>query len=810
MDLLLQDVRYALRSLARAPGFTLVALATLALGIGGTTAIFSVVDGILLRPLPYPEPAAIVRVVNSTAADREGSGFSAADYLDYRNSHRSFAAIAGFRQDVVDLTGGAEPVRLTALETTAAFFDVFGVPALYGRVYTAAVDSPRGPRIAVVSEGMWKQHLGSDTGVVGRTIRLNGLPMTVVGVMPAMFAHPPNPDLWVLAPQEVPTSPVAIEGDALADREVQYFEVVARLRPEVTLVQANDDLRTIGERLSREHSTTNERESAGAIPFHESLVGNMRTALLVLLGAVGFVLLIACANVASLLLARGAARRREFAVRTALGAARGRLVRQLLTESLVLAAAGGALGLLVAYWGVAVLLALAPESIPRLADVRVDPRVTLFAAAASVCVGLLFGIVPAFHGARGEVTAALKDGGRTGTARTRMQNVLVIGEVALALVLLIGAGLMLASFARLRAVDPGFTVRNLVVVGVPLPQARYDNLAQRRFYSQLFERLREDPTTARSALVFPTPFGGANASGGYTVEGAPPQSRADRTVAQLGSVSPGYFQTMGIALLRGRDVALTDTDDRPNVAVINQTMADRDWPGGDPIGKRVAIGGDPADPQSWITVVGVVADSKRADLQAGPQPALYLPHGQFTLPYMGVVVRSDAGETAIASAVRAAVQTLDTELPIEEVETVDRILERVTGQPRFRAFLIASFAGAALLLAGVGLYGLISYTVAQRAPEIGVRLALGATPAQVGRQVLGQGMGLAATGVALGLGAAVAATRLLDGLLYSISATDPRLYAALAALLLLIAALACYVPARRAMRVDPMTALRAE
>jgi predicted permease len=809
VDLLFQDVRYALRSLARAPGFTLVALATLALGIGGTTAIFSVVDGVLLRPLPYPDPAAIVRVSRSTATDPQG-GFSAADYLDYRNLNRSFTAIAGFRQDVIDLTGGAEPVRLTALETTAAFFDVFGIPALHGRVYAEPADSPRGPRIAVISEGMWTQHLGHDAGVVGRTIRLNGIPTTVVGVMPAMFRHPPNPDLWMLAPNDVPTSPVAIEGDPIANREVQYFEVVARLRRDVSLALANDDLRTVGERLAREHPASNEGEQAVAVPLQESLVGDVRTALLVLLGAVGFVLLIACANVAGLLLARGAARRREFAVRAALGAGRARLVVQLLTESLVLALAGGTLGLLVAHWGVTALVALAPESIPRLSDVGLDPRVTLIALAASLCVGLLFGIAPAFHGARGEVSADLKDGGRTGTPRTRTRNVLVVGEVALALVLLIGAGLMLTSFARLQAVDPGFTIRSLVIVGVPVPQARYDNAAQRRFYTQLFERLRANPVTYRSALAFPTPFGGANAAGSYTVEGAPPQSRADRTVAQLGAVSPGYFQTMGIPLLRGRDVALTDTHDGLNVALINQTMADREWPGQDPIGQRVAIGGEPSDPDSWITVVGVVGNSHRADLQSGPEPTVYLPHTQFTLPFMGVVARSDAGEAAIANAVRAAVRSLDTELPIEEVETLERVLERVTGQPRFRALLIASFAGAALLLAAVGLYGLISYSVAQRGPEIGVRLALGATPTQVGRQVLRQGMLLAGAGVGLGLAAAVAATRLLQGLLFSISATDPRVYSTLAALLLVIAALACYVPARRAMRVDPMTALRSE
>ena len=805
-----QDIRYALRSLARAPGFTLVALLTLALGIGATTAIFSVVDGILLRPLPYPDPERIVRILNTTAANREGVGFSAADYLDYKSASRSFDACAGYRQDVVDLTGGAEPVRLIAHETTAAYFDVFAVPAMLGRVYSERTDSPHGPRIAVVSAAAWKQHLGGDASLIGRTIRLNGIPTTVVGVMPEFFTHPPNPDLWVLAPNDVPTSPIALEGKALANREVNYFEVVARLRSGVTQAQANADLRSTGERLAREHMETNEGESAMAVPFQESLVGSVRTALLVLFGAVGFVLLIACANVAGLLLARGAARRREFAVRTALGAASGRLIRQLLTESLVLAGAGGLLGLVLASWGVEALVALAPESIPRLSAVQLDPRVTLFAIAASVLVGVLFGIIPAIQGSRTDMVGALKDGGRTGTARTRTQNLLVVGEVALALVLLIGAGLMLTSFARLRSVDPGFTVTSLVVIGVPLPQARYDNAAQARFYTQLFERLRDNPVTARSALALPTPFGGLNAQAAYAVEGAPPRSRAERPVTHLSAVTPGYFQAMGIPLLRGRDVALTDTRDRQGVVLVNQVIAEREWPGQDPVGKRVAIGGDPTDPTSWITVVGVVANIRRADLQTPPPPTMYLPHAQFTLPYMGVIVRSDAGATAIANAVRAAVRGLDPELPIEEVETLDRILERVTGQPRFRALLIASFAGAALLLAGIGLYGLISYTVAQRSPEIGVRLALGATPRQVGRQVLGQGLTLAAIGVGLGLAAAVGATRLLEGLLYSISATDPAVYGTLAALLLVIAALACYIPARRAMRVDPMTALRSE
>jgi putative ABC transport system permease protein len=806
---ILQDIRYALRSLRRTPGFTLIALITLALGIGGTTAIFSVVDGILLRPLPFPDATAVVNVARTTP-NAEGGAFSAADFIDYKKSNQSLAAFAGYREEIVDLLGAGEPVRLTSLETTAGFFDVFGVPAQLGRVYSEAADSPHGPRVAAVSTKVWRQHLGGDPNIVGRTVRLNGVPMSLIGVMPEGFVHPADVDFWVLAPNDVPTSPIPIEGDLIANREVQYFQAVARLRPDVSLQRANQDLRAIAERTAREFPNTNQGESAVATPFHESLVGDVRTALLVLLGAVGFVLLIACANVASLLLAHGAGRRRELAVRTALGAGRARLIRQLLTESLVLACAGGLLGLLVAYWGVQALVAIAPQSIPRLADVQLDPRVAGFAVALSATVGVLFGIFPALQGARMDPSHALKDGGRTGTARTRTQKLLVVGEVALALMLLIGAGLMLTSFARLRAVDPGFTVTSVVSVFVPLPQARYDNPAQTRFYTQLFERLQSNPMTARSGLGFPLPFGGANAAAGYTVEGAPPLTRPERPIAQLTSVTPGFFQTMGIALLRGRDVQLTDTPDRQGVALVNKTLADKEWPGQDALGKRLAIGGNPDDPQSWMTVVGVVSDSKRGDLQSATEPAIYLPHNTFTLPFMSVVVRSDAGEAAVANTVRAAVRSLDPELPIGDVEALERTVERVTGQPRFRALLIGSFALAALSLAAIGLYGLISYTVAQRSPEIGVRLALGATPLQVGRLILGQGLTLAAAGIALGLAGAVAATRLLEGLLFSISTTDPTVYAALAGLLLAIAALACYVPARRAMRVDPVVALRSE
>lgn len=805
-----QDIRYALRSLGRAPGFTLVALATLALGIGGTTAIFSVVDGILLRALPYPDPARIVMVTRDPGS-LERATLSAADFLDYQRDSRSFAALAGFREDIVDLTGSGEPVRVSALETTAGFFDVFGLPPLAGRVYSSATDRPGGPRVVVVSEGMWRQQLGADPEAVGRTIRLNGIPFTVIGVVPDTIATPPQEiDIFVLAASDVPTSPVPIDGDARASREVQYFHAIGRLAAGVTLADANADLGRIGERLAREFPDTNDRESAAVVPYQDSLVGDVRPALLVLLAAVAFVLLIACANIAALLLARGAARRRELAVRGALGASRGQLVRQLLIESLVLAIAGGLLGLMVSFWGLSALVALAPESIPRLQDVRIDPRVMAFAATASVLVGLAFGVVPALQGSRAHVVDALKDGGRTGTSRTGAQKTLVVAEMALALVLLIGAGLMLTSFVRLRAVDTGFATNHLVSVWVALPQARYDSPAQARFYSELLERVQTNAVTFRSALVFPPPFSGGNASGAYLVEGRRAEPRVDQPVAQLSSVSPGYFQTLGIPLLRGRDVSARDTTDAPQVAVVNQVLAEREWPGEDPIGRRIALGGDPADPDSWMTVVGVVGNSKRSDLQRPTSPAIYLPHTTFTLPFMALLVRSEAGDAAVLGAVRDAARSLDPDLPIPEARSVEQLLERTTGQPRFRALLTGAFAAVALLLAAVGLYGLVSYTVAERVPEIGVRLALGASPAQMMRLVIGQGLGLAGAGIALGLAGAVAATQLIAGLLYSVSTTEPVIYASLALLLLGVAALASYVPARRAMRVDPVTALRTE
>jgi putative ABC transport system permease protein len=794
---LVQDIRYALRSFLRAPGFTLVALLTLALGIGGTTAIFSIVDGVLLRPLPYSDPGRILRI-NRVGANGGLDSFSAADYRDLKKDATSFSAIAGYRSDIVDMTGRSEPVRIIGVQTTAAFFDVFDAAPLLGRTYHEATDKP-GAAVAVISETVWKQQFGSNPAVIGTQVRLNGAPTEIIGVVPEFLRHPQKSDVWMLSPFDVPTSPFGVDGND--SRDIHYFSVMARVARDRQLVEGQQQLKSIGDQVARDHQG-NAGSTFKGEPLASSMVADVRTAMLVLLGAVGFVLLIACANVAGLLIARGAGRRRELAVRTALGAGRGRLLRQLLTESVVLALAGGALGMLVAVWTQYLLVSLAPENLPRLADITLDWRIASFAFAATITVGILFGLTPALQSSRPELNADLKDGGRTGTSRTGMRNVMVVGQVALALVLLIGAGLMLTSFSRLRSVDPGFRTTELVTVELMLPLARFDDTAQRNFYMSVHERLKANPVTANSAMLFPFPFGGGNAQAGLSVIGQPEKPAERRASADLYSISPGYLQTVGVRLIRGRDISDSDGPKSTPVVLISESAV-KEFGGKDPIGEKIDMG-------DAFTVIGIVSDARRRSLDTPPRAAVYLPYTQFVLPYMGAVVRTDRGAGAVASAVKTAVAQIDPDLPIGDVKTMEQIIEESTGEPRFRSFLIASFAVLALLLAAVGVYGLISFTVTQRVPEIGVRLALGASPRQVFTQVIGQGLRLAVIGVVLGLFAAAGATTLVKGLLFNTSATDPVVYGSLAALLLAMAALACYVPARRAMRVDPMTALRSE
>jgi len=793
------NLGHALRTYLRTPGFTIVAIVTLALGIGGATSIFSVVDGILLRPLPYPESDRILRISRTTAHGEDGN-FSAGDFLDVVRESSTLAPLAGFSEEAADVTGRGEAVRVSGLQTTAAFFDVFRVPAIVGRVYDAS-DAP-GRALAVISEGFWARQFGRRTDIVGTQIRVNGTPTEIVGVVPAFFRHPVKADLWSLSPQAVPTSPIPLE-NGLADRDVNYFGAVGRLAPGATLGDANAQLAAVAARIAQAFPDTNRNDSFQARPLSDAMVADVRAGLLLLLGAVACVLLIACANVAGLMLARGLARRREMAVRASLGASQARLAWQMLTESLLLALAGGAAGLLVAAWSLDVLVALAPESLPRLDEVQIDWRVALVAFAATTVVGMISGLAPALVSSRPDLNADLKDGGRTGTpGRTRLRSALVVAEVAAALVLLIGAGLMLTSLSRLRTVDPGYRTTRLVAVDLPLPQARYDESAQRRVYREVLARVQANPTTGQAAMVFPIPLRGSNASATLEIEGWPEDTEDRQPHAELNSVSPDFFQVAGLRLLRGRVFGDLDGPEQPPVAIVNERLAAL-FGAEDPIGRRINLG-------EWATIVGVVSDARRRGLDLAPGPAVYLPYQQFVLPFMGIVVHTDMPPAVVASVVRGAVMEVDADLPIGEVRTIEQLIEDSTGQPRFRTSILLAFAALALLLAAVGIYGLMSFAVSQRTAEMGVRLALGASPWQIGALVVRHGVWLSALGAALGIVVALVAGRAVAGLLFETSVTDPLVFAGLTGLLLTIAALACYVPARRAMRVDPMRALRAE
>ncbi len=754
-----------------------------------------------LRPLPYPNADRIVRLTHAQGTSTDAA-YSAADFLDIKRDATKFANVAGYREDIIDLTGRGEPTRIEGMQTTPAFFDVMAAPPLLGRTYHEGTDAPGAP-ICVISESLWRQQFGGDASVVGSKIRLNGNPMEIIGVVPESVRHPIRAEVWTLSPLPVPVSPIPgdADDDPLAERGVNYFSAVARLKPEATLTDAREELKSIGARLASQYPD-NASDTFSASPLADNLISVVRSALYVLLGVVGFVLLIACANVAGLLMARGTARRREIAVRTALGAGRARLLVQALTESLVLALAGGLSGLLLGSWLLSALIQFAPDNLPRLDEVGLDWRVALFTLAATIVVGVVFGLAPALQASKTELNTDLKDGGRSGTARTGARSVMVITQVALALVLLIGAGLMLSSLFRLRAVAPGFRTSELVSVELLLPQARYNEDQQRQFYTNVMERLQANPLTARSALVFPFPLRGSNAQAGLQVVGQPQRSPQDRTTAELNMVSPGYFQTSGMQLIRGRDFTAADGPDAPPVTIISEATL-KEFGDKDPIGQQINLG-------TPITVIGVVSSARRRSLDTAPRASVFLPYTQFVMPFMGVSVQTAQGAAPILQAVKTAVSQLDPDLPVGDVRTIEQVIDESTGQPRFRSFLLASFAGLALLLAAVGVYGLISFSVAQRIPEIGVRLALGANPRQVFANVIGGGLRLAAIGVVIGVAAAFAATRLAQGLLFDTNASDPWIYGSLSAMLLAMAALACYVPARRAMRVDPMTARRSE
>jgi putative ABC transport system permease protein len=813
MDTLLQDIRYAVRKLLRAPGFALVAIATLALAIGATTAVFSIVDGVLLQPLPFRDAS---RIVSVSSTDKSGKPvyMSALDYIDYRDGSRSFESMAQYANRSVNLTGGSvEPLRLAEARVGASFFQVLGVRAQRGRFFTAQEDSPDAPKVAVISDALWRSRFGADPGAVGQSISLDDVQYTVVGVAEPALRFPERPDVWVpyvFQPYEMDPQ----------SRGSHSLYAIARVKAGVSMASAGAELSGIAKNLEVKFPDSNTGFGAAVIPLRDRIVGDVRPALVAMLGAVGLVLLIACANVANLLLVRAAARESEMAVRTALGAGRGRIVRQLVTESVLLAAAGAALGVVLASWAVSAVVAFGPRGLPRLDEISIDGRVLIFAAGVALLTGVLFGLAPAVQAARANTGESLRDGprgsSRGGAQRTR--DALVVVEMALAVVLLIGAGLLMRSFIRLVNVNPGFRSEQLVTFNLTLPDAKYPFDRHRlAFSTELRERLRELPGTKDVAVSYGRPLQRMGVITAFEVEGRPESTPENRSVSGLQPASAEYFSTLGIPLVRGR--LYTASDDRreaPPVVLINEALARRYFATEDPIGKRITLGmnhdtAGPGTPDAARgEIVGVVGDVKQGGLDSDVRPMVYVPFAHAPFDNMTVLVRSTADPRLVEAEIRSRVRELDPELPIFGLSTMEQVVSDSVSQPRFYLFLLGGFAAVALLLAALGVYGVISYAVSQRTRELGIRIALGASERRVVRLVLSTGFVLALTGVAAGLLAALYLTRLLRTLLFGIPSTDPLTFAIVALILIAVAALAALIPARRAASVNPVIAMRAE
>ncbi len=807
------DFRYAVRNLSRTPGFIIVMVLTLALSIGANSAIFSVIEGVLLRPLPYAQPDRIVRIFFATDAYPKFP-LNPFDLRDFRARNRTFDSLAGITRSDTQLSGAGEPVMLHAFRVTSGYFRVLGFSPARGREFTTADEVPASGHQAILSDRLWRARFASDPAIIGRSITLNAQPYAVVGVMPPSVRHPGNDyhaiadgdtvDLWL---------PFAFEGNPTR-RGSHYMEGIGRLKRGVSPEQANADLSAVLHQLAAEHVTGKDWR-VYLVPLYRELVGRTERMLFVLLAAVGLLLLIACVNAANLLLARASARVREIAVRSALGAARGRIVRQLLTESLVIAFAGAALGTVLAVGGVRALVALLPAGFPRAAEIHLDPWVFLFTLVVAMVTGLLFGLVPALTASRTDLQQSLREGGRSSTGSSRqlrLRNFLVVGETGLACVLLIAAGLILHSFVNLLKSDPGFRPQQVLTAGISLPDEHYKTAQQsRHFYSQLISNLEALPGVQSAGVGTDLPFTGYDDNaGGFSVEGRSAEYN-DQTTARYHVASLDYFRAMGIPLLNGRFFTGHDNKDAPLVIVVNETMAARYWPGEDAVGKRISFSDKPTE-KDWFRIVGVVGDIKDQPSNTAAKAAFWWPLEQmpFDNTDMSVAVRFNSNPALMATQLRLAVRQLDPGLAIADLRTMNQITDAAVSTQRFTLFLIGLFAALALVLATIGMYGVISYSVSQRMPEFGMRIALGARPWDLLRLVVGQGLTLSVLGAAIGLLCAAAFARLLSSLLYGVSALDPITFAAVAILALATTTLACYFPATRATKADPMTSLRSE
>ena len=802
------DVQYTLRSLVRQPLFYSVVILTLALGIGANAAIFTVVNAVLLRPLPYPDADRLMMVW--TYNPRQGFDKDVATYPnfeDWRRASQSFERMSGYFGASVTLTGSGDPAQIRGARVTPEFFETMQVFPALGRPFAPEHGRAGGERAVILAHGLWTRRFGADPGIVGRRLMLNGISHEVVGVMPSSFAHPSDAEFWL------PLAPVGQFESLFTSRGSFWLTAIGRIKPGVSRTAAQAEMDAIAARLERTYPS-NAGLGIRLVPLHEELVGDVKRPLLILLGAVCLVLLIACANVANLLLTRAASRTRELAIRTALGAARGRLNRQLLTESLVLGLIGGIAGLALAIGATDLLRSLAPPELPRLDGVTVDVRVLAYTAAASLLTSMLFGTIPAFHASRREVGAALKEGGRTGSdSRSgRLRTALAIGELAIALVLLVGASLLVRSFVALSREDPGFARDGVLTLRLQLPAAKYNEPARvASFHEQLIDRLRALPGAESAAAGSTLLLSRLPNSASINIEGRPPlPSDVQNLPVPYDSVSPEFFTTLQVPLRHGRFFAHTDGPDAQQVAIVNEAFVRRFYPNEDPLGRRVTFG-TPGEPDTrWQTIVGVVADTKRGGFGRPPWAEIYFPMRQAPERRVFMFVRTGGDPLAIAAAAQAAVWSIDRDQPIAGIGTVRQLLAQQEANRWFTTLLLGLFAAVALVLALIGIYGVIAYSTAQRTQEIGIRLALGADQRSVMRLVLAGGLRIAIAGLALGLAAALALSRVMSGLLYGVGTRDPVTFVVVPGVLLFVALAACFVPARRAMRIDPLIALRAE
>jgi len=800
MESFFKDARYAVRMMLKHRSFTFVAVLALGLGIGANTAIFSVINAVLLRPLPYQDPAQLVTILHDGSKP-----VAPANFFDLAKQSQSFAAIAAAQWWEPNLTGRDQPEHLRGLQLTGEMFRLLGVNPILGRSFHTGEDQTGNDHVVVLSNRLWQRRFGGDTSVVGQQITFDGESYTIIGVMPADFQFAP---FW--ATQTELWTPLNLAARA-NDRGGQSLRVFARLKPGVTRDQAQAETATIFRRLEQEYPAANKGLALSVDPLHEKVVGKTRRALLILFGAVGFVLLIACANVANLMMARASARQKEIAVRTALGASSRRLARQLLTESVMIALVGGAFGLALALLGVKALVAFGPTNLPRVQTISLDGRILFFTLALSVLTGMLFGLAPVLQTLRGKFNNSLKEGSRgstVGKGRSRARRLLVVSEVALALMLLVGGGLMVRSFARLLAVDPGFNPGHLLTMTISLAGSEHSTAPKRvAFFNQLLERVNSLPGVQSASAINHLPLGGDVWTVPYTIQGRPAPLPGEKQGAVYRIIRPNYFRTMKATLLKGRDFTTSDNESSPEVVIVNQAFAKRNWPAEDPLGKRIFT----TDETSPREIVGVVKDLKQDDWTEEPNAEMYLPHLQQSGPRgLTLVIRSSADPLQLVTAVENQVWAIDKNLPVAEIRSMEEVISERVEPQRFNMLLLGVFAAVALMLAVIGIYGVMSDAVTARTHELGIRMALGAQGSDVLGMIVRQGMALVLVGIAVGLLGAFWLTQFMSSLLYEVSPTDGLTFIAIPLVLAVVALGACLVPARRATRVDPLVALRYE